>query len=104
LYAALDVSEYIRLPHLKAALALWQYAEASAQYIFGNATGDPIADRILEGLEHGELTRTAISHLFQRNVSAERIDLALRLLHKNQQAVMERRDTNGRPVEVWRLP
>jgi len=103
LYAALDVSEYARLPHLKAALALWQYAESFVRYIFGDATGDPIADRILQALQHGELTRTAMSHLFQRNVSAERIDLALRLLYRGKRAVMERRETNGRPVEVWAL-
>ena len=103
LYAALDVSGFIRLPHLKAALALWEYAQSSVRYIFGNATGDPIADRILETLAHGELTRTGMNHIFQRNVSAERIDLALRLLHRTRRAVMERRETNGRPVEVWNL-
>ena len=38
IYAALDGAEAIRLPHLKAALAVWEYAESSARYIFGDAT------------------------------------------------------------------
>lgn len=36
LYAVLDRSATIRLPHLLAALALWEYAEASARRIFGD--------------------------------------------------------------------
>ena len=41
LYAAVDGVDAIRLPHLKADLGVWEYVEASALYIFGNATGDP---------------------------------------------------------------
>ncbi|MSQ17762.1 MAG: hypothetical protein EXR54_09440 [Dehalococcoidia bacterium] len=101
LYATLDGAEAIRLPHLKAALAVWEYADASARYIFGDATGDPIADRILESLRYGELTRSSISALFQRNASASRIERALNLLRTSKLARMERRETEGRPVEVW---
>ena len=50
LYALLDGAAAIRRPHLEAALAVWQYAEDSARFIFGDATGDPIADRILSAL------------------------------------------------------
>ena len=83
------------------ALAVWDYAEASARYIFGDATGDPIADRIMDALQHGELDRTAINHLFQRHVKAARIDHALTLLLKANKAHYERRETDGRSVEVW---
>ena len=101
LYAAIDGADAIRLAHLKAALAIWDFAEASAQYIFGDATGDPIADRILDALRYRELDRTAISHLFQRHVKAARIDQALSLLQSAGKAQMERRETNGRFSEVW---
>jgi hypothetical protein len=38
LYAVMDRSKTIELEHLAAALAFWRYAEASARYIFGDAT------------------------------------------------------------------
>ena len=101
LYAALDGADAIQLPHLMPALAVWEYCEASARYIFGDATGDPIADRILDSLRMGELTRTGISALFQRNISASRIDQALNLLLTIGKAHLSRRETEGRPTEVW---
>jgi hypothetical protein len=102
LYAALDGADAMRLPHLEAALAVWEYTEATARYIFGNATGDPVADRILEALTHGELTRTEINALFGRNLSATRIGQALQLLLTSERASTERRDSDGgRPVEIW---
>jgi hypothetical protein len=50
IYAVMDESHSIQREHLEAALALWDYAEASARYMFGDATGDPVADQILEAL------------------------------------------------------
>ena len=50
LYALLDCSDEIRVPHLVAALALWDYCEKSARWIFGDALGDPVADAILSAL------------------------------------------------------
>jgi hypothetical protein len=47
LYALLDQSATIKSYHLKAALALWNYCEASAAYIFGDATGNLLANKIL---------------------------------------------------------
>ena len=101
LYAAMDGADAIRLPHLKAALAVWEYAEASARYIFGDATGDPVGDRIIDALRNGELALTSITHLFQRHVKASRIQQALNLLQTAGKVQCERRETNGRSVEVW---
>ena len=104
IYAALDGSNSIRMPHLLRALALWDYCAASARYVFGDATGDPVADRILEALGFGELNRTAISHLFQRHTASSRIDQALNLLQSSKRAKREWRESDGgRPMEVWRL-
>jgi hypothetical protein len=50
LYAIMNESYEIEHGHLLAALALWDYAEQSARYVFGDATGDPVADQILEAL------------------------------------------------------
>jgi hypothetical protein len=105
LYAAINESRRIELDHLEAALAVWDYAEESARYTFGDATGDPVADQILEALRaagKNGMSRTDISHLFKRHRSAERIGQALTLLLKTGRA--QRRldkDTGGRPSERW---
>jgi hypothetical protein len=105
LYAVLDKSDRIEPQHLEAALALWQYAEDSARYIFGDATGDPIADTINAALKdagtHG-MSRTNISNLFKRHVSADRIGQALAfLLEIGRAERKQNKDTGGRPSEWW---
>jgi hypothetical protein len=40
----------VGLPHLQAALAVWDYCSTSASHLFGDSTGDAIADRILVAL------------------------------------------------------
>jgi hypothetical protein len=103
IYALLERSEVIQEPHLRAALALWEYAEASARYIFGDRLGDPTADDILEALrrEPDGLTRTNIRDLFKRNRSADRISGALALLLRSGLARFETEKTEGRPEERW---
>jgi hypothetical protein len=103
-YALLDASDVIKAPHLLAALALWDYSERSVTHIFGNSTGDPLADTILKAVQtRAMLTRTQIRDLFGRHESAARIDIALQLLMTKDLARMESRQTDGRPVEVWVL-
>ena len=59
LYALLDQADEIGLDHLEAALALWEYAAASARWVFGDSLGDPLADEIYRALleEPDGLTR-----------------------------------------------
>jgi hypothetical protein len=104
LYALLDNSSHIEVAHLSAGLTIWEYCEASAAYIFGDAVGDPVADEILRALRQaGEagMTRTAIRDLFGRNRSGDRIGAALALLMGKGRAKVELRETGGRPVEIW---
>jgi len=103
LYALLDCSPVIRREHLHAALAVWDYCESSACYIFGDALGYPDADRILAELrENSEgLTRTEISGLFGRNRTQEEIGNALARLEERGLAVRIMRATAGRPEELW---
>jgi hypothetical protein len=102
-YALLDGSQEIRPEHQRAALALWEYAEQSARIIFGDATGNSIADTIMRALrEMGELDRTQIMALFGRHQSADRIEAALTLLRKAGMVCSEKVDTGGRQRELWR--
>lgn len=105
IYALLDSADAIRTDHLFAGLAVWQYAEASARWIFGQALGDPVADEILRALRASPegLTRTDIRDLFGRNQNAARVAAALRSLAEQGAARMEveKKDGLGRPSERW---
>jgi hypothetical protein len=82
LYAALDCSSIVRLPHLQAALTLWDYCSYSASSLFGACIGDSVADRIREALQASPdgLSRKQISNLFHGHVSSGSIDQALERL------------------------
>jgi hypothetical protein len=91
--------------HLQAALAVWSYCEASALVIFGDALGDPVADRLLIALrDAGEegLDGTAQSALFGRHASATRLAQARALLEGKGLIVTETEKTGGRDRLVSR--
>jgi hypothetical protein len=107
IYGLLDDSRVTRKVHLAAALAAWNYAYASAEYIFGDATGDPVADTVLAALQRAGsdgLTRWQINELLARNYSSARISAALiqlaRLERARSQNVASGR-RGGRPTETW---
>lgn len=103
IYALLDQSPEIRAGHLWAALALWEYCEQSARHIFGDATGDPVADRILTALKQdGPLDGTMISGLFDRHANAQRISQARDTLVSAGLVEVDQVPTGGRPRLVWR--
>ncbi len=106
IYALLDCSSIIKKVHLDAALALWQYCEDSARYIFGAATGDKVADDIitaLEGAGDDGLDRTQISSLFQRHKTSGQINTALRSLLESGRITKLEEKTSGRPREIFKL-
>jgi len=105
IYAVMDCSKQIRRPHLEAALAVWEYCEDSARYIFGDALGDTVADEILAALRRNGsgLTRTHISAMFARNRGASQIGRALNDLSQKKLARMEMDESEGagRRAERW---
>lgn len=106
LYALADQAVTIGREHLVAALALWDYAEASARYVFGDALGDPVADEILEALRRAGsqgMTRTEIRDLFKRHKGVSEIGRALGVLQDQGLAEYSRVETGGRPTERWVL-
>jgi hypothetical protein len=103
-YALLDGQPELSEHHLAAGLAVWEYCEASAVYIFGGLLGDPIADEIFHALQQAGsdgMTRTAIRDRLGRNQTGARIDAAMQLLATKGRARMIMKETRGRPSETW---
>ncbi len=103
LYAILDRSPVVKPEHLAAALAVWQYADESVLCLFGDATGNPLADDILTFLRNAPsgLSRSEIREHAGKNLPADRIGQALGVLLSAGLACFETRETAGRPAEVW---
>jgi hypothetical protein len=105
LYALLDRTDEISGKHLLAALALWQYAEQSARYIFGSSLGDPTADELLRALKAklpGGMTRTEMRDHFGKHKSSEEIGRALGVLLDDGRVYKGKSEaTGGRRAEVW---
>lgn len=102
LYALTDGTRLITADHLTAALALWDYCAASARRIFGNALGDPVADRIVAALRaSGPLDRTQISEVFGRHAKAAQLDRGLATLLTAGKVRTWREETGGRSRTWW---
>ena len=104
LYALLDEQPEIDVAHVLAGIAVWEYCDATARFVFGDAIGDRVADDIRRDLLRSwdtGMSRTDIRNLFNRHESGERIEQALDLLDKRGQVRRERRNTGGRPEDIW---
>jgi hypothetical protein len=103
-YALLDERRSIDVPHLTAAVALWQYSEGSAEELFGNSTGHSDSDAIIRALRQtDQLSDTQISNLFGRHHSQARLDHAKLTLQSAGLIHAAWIKTAGRPQRVWRM-
>ena len=105
-YALLDGLAFIDREHIRAGLAVWEYCEATAQFVFGESLGDPVADGIMQALKAAGpsgMSRTDISAAFGRHVSASQISNALSILAATGRVERQVIQTGGRPSEVWRV-
>lgn len=110
LYAAIDSMNKIHLDHLKAALAFWQYCEASVNFVFKARSGDPIKAKVQQYLEAaGEagMTRSGIGEALGNHVRSAELELVLTSLEQDQIVtrfmVKPAKDSKGgRPREMFR--
>jgi hypothetical protein len=78
IYAILDCRVCINENHLKAALAVWDYAKQTVQRIFGNMKGSSVAEKIYDFiLISGEVSTREIYDHLSRNVSSKEIHIAI---------------------------
>jgi hypothetical protein len=106
LYALVDGKGEIGEAHLRAALALWAYAEESARLIFGAEADDPLLKLILARLREGPaegMTRTQLRDAFQRNLTGNVLVQGLAQLRDKGKIECWKIDTGGRKAERWRI-
>jgi hypothetical protein len=103
--AMLDCSREVQAPHLISAIAQWDYADASARFVFGDSLGDPDAEKLLDALRKAKdgLTRRQIyiDVFHHHKKSGDIVKLLSNLLtagliHRSSQP-----STGGRPTEIW---
>ena len=106
LYTLLDGAPQIDTPHLRAAWAVWQYCRDSAEYIFGDRSGNPIVDKlwgaVLAAGDDG-LDRNQQTNLFDRHVSKTELAAARAWLLTRGKCIEEEVKTAGRPRHVLRV-
>ena len=102
-YALLDASDLISVGHLTAALAAWEFCDASARYLFGEAQPDPIEVRILALLETGPKTTTELHRAMSGHIPAEKMKAALSNLLGRGRIDQIDEPTHGRPRAIWTL-
>jgi hypothetical protein len=104
-YALLAGSGTIEEDHLRAALALWSYADASTKLIFGEEPEDPLIGMVWAKLREAPsgMTRTDLHNAFNRNVPAAKLLEALAQLRDRGDAYPEKVKTGrpGAPAERW---
>lgn len=103
LYAVLDQTLVVGRNHLEAALEVVRYAEDSTRYVFGDASGDDVADAIMAALlvRPNGMTRTELRGYFGRNRSGDEIGRALDMLARGGSAKVVTVATAGRSAERW---
>ena len=104
IYALMDLSITIEPRHLEAALAVWDYCERSAAYVFGSKLGDKDADAIFQALQAAPagLTRTEIRRgVFSGHKPGEVIASKLGKLLQQGLVRSETIATAGAPAERW---
>jgi hypothetical protein len=106
IYALADHSVEISVDHLKAALAVWNYARDSVRYLFSQELKDAKlikAFKAIKGAGVGGISRRdLLVDVFQRHISADELDRCLRILEEGGYVVKELRKTAGRPAEIWK--
>ncbi len=103
IYSLLDRDESIDAAHLTAALGVMRYVEESARHVFGDATGDPLADAIDDLLRTapGGIGQLDLIHHFDRHKSKAELARALGQLVAAGRVRSEKTATGGRPRVTW---
>jgi hypothetical protein len=100
LYALLDSAAAVRREHLRAALEVWRYCFDSAKFIWGDALGDPDADRALQAIRDAGadgLSRWDLVRVFSGHKAGTELNRVIRVLTERGLIRTVTTETQGRP-------
>lgn len=102
IYALMDCSRFIEVPHLESAWEVWRYCRWSAQHIFvGSGTGDPDIDRIAAVLRAGDdISGRDLDRMFFGRRSAEELREKVVQLGLAEERQGETSTKGGRPATL----
>ncbi|WP_243366089.1 DUF3987 domain-containing protein [Fundidesulfovibrio soli] len=105
IYALLDREAVIGIKHLEAALAFWNYCEASAAYIFKGRQADPLQEKILAALKASPhpVTATELHRALGNSYSQDQMKKALGSLTSSGIVIHEKEATKTKPRNIFRL-
>jgi len=103
LYSLCQLSRQIDVGAVEAAWAVWSYCRQSAAVIFGDASGNPVADRLLsalrdagpDGLDGREMHQALSGHASRNEMKA-----AVDYLVSRGQVATRTEETGGRPRTI----
>ena len=104
-FALVDGSRSIGVEHLRAADAVWQYAERSARLLFGSSLGDPVADRLLVALRNAGADGLSFAQqraVFAGHETSDRLALARTALEGRGLIETVAVRTGGRSAQISR--
>lgn len=103
-FALTDGDYEIQPAHVLAADAIVNYSVDTVRHVFGDRSGDPVADKILRALEDAPdgLTRSEISGLLGRNQPADKITAALTSLEAAGKIEVIHDPGSGRTATIFR--
>ncbi len=89
-YALTDQSNIIKVPHLEAALAVWEYSEQSVKLIFEDMTGDANVDLVVKcGKAFKKMSRTNIWLLVGKNNNKTEVDRIVNVVQQRKLADLD---------------
>jgi hypothetical protein len=101
IYALLDNAADIRVEHLNAALAVWNYNVKSVEILFGDKSGNSLADNLLRLLSAGPTRLTEL----HAHTSAPAAEIRKNLEQLEAAGLIRKAIVKGpgagRPAEVW---
>jgi hypothetical protein len=101
IYAVADQCDMIDVPHLEAALAVWDYSVQTVEYCLANAIGDKDANTLYRALMENTsgLTRKEINRqVFSGNKTSPQIERAVKVLMDRNLIIERKVKTRTKPV------
>jgi hypothetical protein len=102
-FAVIGASPVITADHLEAAMAVWDYCDASAKYLYWKASANPLENRILDALVAGPLDQAGLHKVLGGHTLAAAINTALQNLQGRGRIDGWEEKTGGRPKMIWAL-